>query len=226
MRKFIKREFNREITYNNNGYTFIKGNMIKQNLKWNENINKDGFHSSFINMNNNIKLKKDITNINNWLYYCNYNNVHDITIYMDNPNINVLSKYLQPVKIANEELYMRNISIHYNELIYNFYIKNTKMNNEIRIKNQNNTNIYGTRSIKISSFQINEKNYNYNKIINIIHNMQILGHKPLFIYNDIDLVKDGILKYNIDRIYNINIDVLDYDKNNIFTINFFIYIIF
>jgi hypothetical protein len=154
MRKFIKREFNREITYNN-GYTFIKGIMIKQNLKWNENINKDGFHSSFINMNNNIKLKKDIININNWLYYCNYNNVHDITIYMDNPNINVLSKYLQPVKIANEELYMRNISIHYNELIYNFYIKNTKMNNEIRIKNQNNTNIYGTRSIKISSFQIN-----------------------------------------------------------------------
>ena len=218
MKKFLERNFNREITYKSNGYTFIKGKMIKNNLKWNENIDKDGFHSSFININDNIKHKKDIININNWLYYCNYNNVHDITIYMNNPNINVLSKYLEPVKISSEELYIKNISINYNESLYNFFIKNTKMNNDIKIKNQNNNNIYGLRSIKISSFQINEKNYNSNKILNIIHYSQILGFKPLFIYNDMEIIKDCILKYNIDRMYNININILDFDKYNIFTV--------
>jgi hypothetical protein len=226
IKESIKKQFNRVITYKNNGYTFIRGSMIgygnKPNLIWNENIDKDGYHYSFLNMNNNnIKLKNDVININNWLNYCNYNYVHEISIYMQNPNLNSLLKYLQPVKEANEELNIRNISISNCNILYNFYTQNNIMNNDIKLKNKYNNEIYGLRTINLLSFYIDKKNYNQNKILSIINSTKHFGLKPLYIYNNIDIVKDDTLKYKFTKIYNYNFNILEIEPSifNIFIKN-------
>jgi hypothetical protein len=201
----MKKIFN-IVTYKKNGIEYIRGSIKGYNLIWNERIDRDGYHCSFINITNNIKLKKDIINLNNLIDYNNNNNVKDIFIYMNNPNIKLLLNNLQQIKKSNEELNIRNISIDNYDIIKDFYIKN---------------NLYkessGMRTVVLSSFYIDRFNYNKDKLTNIIdfikkyYNNKKIELKPSFIYNDI--IKDDILEYNFNKIYNINIDILDLERN-------------
>jgi len=219
------KKFSRVISYKKNGNIYLRGSINGQKFNWNEHINKDGYHTSFIKIND-IKTKNDVFNINNYIDCCNNNNVDDLFIYMKNPNIKLLVNNLENVKYSNEELNINNISIDNYDILNDFYSQNKEKILDVNKILSKKFNSLGKRNIVISSFYIDEFNYNSNNLLNIINFIKVNELKSSLIYNitdenfiiskehePINNIKNNI--YNINNIYNLNIDMLDYDPNDI-----------
>ncbi len=190
-----------------------KNYFKKYNELWYDILDVHGYKSCYINLNTKMKNKNDVKYFNKWLNYCNNKKYYEISVYMNNPNIYVLNNKLQNVKISNEDIFIRNISIQYDKYFMDLYNKNTEQNN--RIKNMMNkpniNNIYGLRNIIPASFYITEYNYDITKIYNICNFTNMYGLKPSYVYNNMEIVNDVLLQFTYDRIYNYKLDTNDID---------------
>jgi hypothetical protein len=189
--KYIK-NFNKikQISQNN---IFFKNEYLK-NIYWYETIHKDGHYIANLDLNaNNTDTKKSIFYFNDWLSYCSNNKIHDINIFIDNPNIKKLSNNIQNISYSNESFYFRNMLLKYDNDFIHFTKKTNYMNSNIETKYKNNNIIYGQRHIKLLSCNIDYKNYNIDKIHNLLN---------------YDL--------NIMMNYNIQYPIIDSSKNLLF----------
>lgn len=192
--------------------TYYRKGIFSKNINWYEQIHKDNFSISSINLENNVMSKKVVRNINDWLTYCNKNNINEVNIYINKPNIKILSNNLQNILNCDEEFNIRNISINYVDDYINFH-KKTVENNLIK-----NDNIKGTRNLRISSFNVNNNNYNQTniqKIINFNNNLFINYNIPNIIFDNLSNIKfNRYYNFEInDNIINIEKKILEIQKN-------------
>lgn len=193
-------KFNKIIQLEKNGFFVNKGEYLN-NIYWSEKVFKDGSSEAFLDINQDtLTTKKSIIHLNNWLKYCSDKKIYDISVIINNPNIKTFSNNIHNMQnqfFSNEFFYFRNMSLKYDNNYIHLINKTNKMNDNIIKKYKNNNTIYGQRDIKLFSCNIDNKNYDIDKINNLLN-----------------------FDKNIIMNYNVQLPIIDSTKNILFKRNY------